>query len=572
MLSKTLRLAAMVVATALAILPAGPQARAAYVYLGPVATAETASAGGVLPGTFRLPPGTDTVTANVSAFGFVDDTTGAEYVYVRLQVANDGDQPFAIDPPATRLTDAQGYRAVGASLFSGQTALAGLSLGPGARDDVQLGLPLPREGSLADLESLLVEVPYTYGNLAGTILVVFQQVDPAGAALLPQGEALLDPGAGAAVLLGETPSYTYIYTTYVQETPLVLLPTAAPLFGYAMFDPEPAIGYCFTFSAGTWWSRLFDRLVDRHPTYRRQDRLEDENDRLRDRLDDLRDRMDDRREPRHVPVGARPLAAEWVTFGTSRHPPEPKRPRAAPPRAAIENRQARAETDRLDTERRRTEQQRLDRQTAVAEQQQLDRQQTDVQRQAAAQQKAETERRKAQMQKQQKKIGQVANDPQRAEVQRQAAAQQKVADDRQRVEVQRQAAAQQKVAADRQRVEVQRQAAAQQKVAADRQRVEVQRQAAAQQKVAADRQRVEVQRQAAAQQKVAADRQRAEVQRQAAAQQKVAADRQRAEAQRQAAAQQKAEAEKRKTQAQKQQKERGQTDDRPAAKAKAKAK
>ena len=536
------RLAAAVLGALAAMLLAAAPARAAYVYLQPAVTQEAADAGVVPTGVFSLPDAAGPITITADAFGFVDDATGAPYVYVRLSVANDGDLPFSIDPQAAALTDDRGFRAVGASLFSGQTPLAGLSLNPGDRAAVQLGFEVPTAGGFNALRSLMIEVPVLYGDEAYVSELLFAKVDA-------------PPPPTAVYQNADAPASPFVYQDQAPE-PIIIQQDYVPP---ACYEEAAPVGVSFALDSGaqTCWPWFVGRYIDR-PTDRRDGDRGDWRSRVREdaRLAAVRAVTEN---ARLRIAGPRTRTSNpFVQIDRSRvvdnrggSGPQ-RQSQAALTRAAVENQrvatqqavQQQAAQTRAAVENQRAAQQ----QSTVVENQRAVQVRTEVDRQRVAQQQAAADNQRAvqartEVDRQRVAQQQVAADNQRAvqaraENDRQRVAQQQAAADNQRAvqaraEIDRQRVAQQQAAIDNQRI-------SQQRAAADNQRIAQQQAAAAQQRAAADNQRVAQQQAAAAQQRAAADNQRIAQQQAAAAQQRAAAESQRAAQQQAAAAQQRA--------------------------------
>ncbi|MBE3070807.1 MAG: hypothetical protein IMZ66_11290, partial [Planctomycetes bacterium] len=206
-----------------------PAAADSYVYFEPLAGTEAETIPAGQPATLRLPTETGPVAVQVSAFGYVvtEGTLPGEFVYVRLAVANDGDQPVTIDPAGAALTDDLGHRLVGAALYSGSTPLASTTVAPGGRDEVVLGFALTPEAPIETLGSAVVEWPFAYGDTLGMAVAAFLKTGAGpGAAASTEGAAAIASypseafapmatTAGVPVVLAAPPR-TEIITTYVE--------------------------------------------------------------------------------------------------------------------------------------------------------------------------------------------------------------------------------------------------------------------------------------------------------------------------------------------------------------------
>ncbi len=201
-----------------------------YVYLDPVSVTEGAAVQAATPTLLHLPPGVGSVAAEVTAFGYAVGEGGAqgEFVYVRLAVVNSGDRPFTVDPAGAALTDDQGRRIIGASLYSGQTPLSAATVAPGGRDELCLGFALAREMPLAALGSAVVEWPYAYGDersvaataflkgasLAAAPILGPERIQPI-ASYPSEAFAPITYEAGVPVIVVTAPR-TEVVTTYVE--------------------------------------------------------------------------------------------------------------------------------------------------------------------------------------------------------------------------------------------------------------------------------------------------------------------------------------------------------------------
>jgi hypothetical protein len=221
--------------TALAVLVALATAAVAddTVDLQPAMTPGAASMGAVDAGVYRLPPGIGGVTVTVTAFGSVPSDAGLtqnKYLYVKLSIANDGDQPFTLLPSACTTLDDRGNRIAGANLFSGQTRLTTATLAPGARDELDLGFPLAAEADFAALRTITVHWAYTYAGRQYTAIVPLTSSGASSAAMPTAPSATAGAAQHVYVLPGvaSTQAASYVQPTYAQPQVVVVTQPAAP--------------------------------------------------------------------------------------------------------------------------------------------------------------------------------------------------------------------------------------------------------------------------------------------------------------------------------------------------------
>jgi len=184
----------------------------AIINFTPAMTTEAIAAGETAVGTYQVPPGIGTVTVSIGAYGVKATTeTGqpARYVYVRLKINNQGSMLFRVDPTMARLMDDNGRRVSGADLYAGQTRLSSTTVSPSGRDDVQLGFVLPSEAEFADIQSMTVEWPYTYGTQSHVATAKFVKTPP------PAAAGPSETGYGGAISPGFYPDYLYANYPYL---------------------------------------------------------------------------------------------------------------------------------------------------------------------------------------------------------------------------------------------------------------------------------------------------------------------------------------------------------------------
>jgi len=173
-------------------------------------------------------------------------------MYVRLSISNSGDQPFTILPASSNFFDDLGHRVVGAALFSGQTRLTSGTVGPGGRDDLQLGFALPADSSFGALNDLAVQFAYLYGNQSyaaeAQLTKAANNLYSAPATQYPATSPTVYSDVGYASGGDYGYGYGYVSPFYVDTYP-------------AYWGGYPWWGWS-SFGFGPWWDGDLDHFCD----------------------------------------------------------------------------------------------------------------------------------------------------------------------------------------------------------------------------------------------------------------------------------------------------------------------
>jgi hypothetical protein len=200
---------------------AGVARGGSYVYFMPSADQSTEVSGEASIGSYQLPPSGGPVTVNVGAYGVIstpEKGMPAEYLYLRLDIMNQGTMRFTVDPSQATLTDDSGHRVTGADLYAGQTRLASATVSPNGTEHVQLGFVLPPDSRFDNLQSVTIVWPYSYGSQPYTAVTSFAKTPPPEAQPMAGGDAAVsgayDNPAGYFPD-GLYAAYPYLYGSYV---------------------------------------------------------------------------------------------------------------------------------------------------------------------------------------------------------------------------------------------------------------------------------------------------------------------------------------------------------------------
>jgi hypothetical protein len=207
---------------------AGVARGASYVYFMPSADQSAEVSGEASIGSYQLPPSGGPVTVNVGAYGVVstpENGMPAEYLYLRLDIMNQGTTRFTVDPSQATLTDDSGHRVTGADLYAGQTRLASTTVSPNGTEHVQLGFVLPPDSRFDNLQSVTIVWPYTYGSQPYTAVTPFAKTPPPEAQPMAGGNAAVSGAYDNSFYSpdGLYATYPYLYGSYVY-----------PSYGWAM--------------------------------------------------------------------------------------------------------------------------------------------------------------------------------------------------------------------------------------------------------------------------------------------------------------------------------------------------
>jgi hypothetical protein len=226
---------------------AGVARGASYVYFTPSADQSAEVSGQASIGGYQLPPSGGPVMVNVGAYGVVgtpEKGMPGEYLYLRLDIMNQGPVRFTVDPSQATLTDDSGHRVTGADLYAGQTRLASTTVSPNGTEHVQLGFVLPPDSRFDNLQSVTIVWPYMYGSQPYTAVASFAKTPPPEAQPMAGGDAAVSgayDNSAAYFPDGLSAAYPYLYGSYVY-----------PSYGWAAsWWPSscwPDYGW-----SGTWW-------------------------------------------------------------------------------------------------------------------------------------------------------------------------------------------------------------------------------------------------------------------------------------------------------------------------------
>jgi hypothetical protein len=157
---------------------AGCGAQTERVYFKPVGTSDAAGPAWVAEGRYRLPPGTGLAEASISARGTIEKSKEAgvqEWIGLKFQVQNRGPQAFSIDPAKVRLMDDDGNQ-IGAAPTASSLNPAAVVPG-GTKTAFELTFMLPGQVRLANIGSIRVAWPYTYGEKPYEITTKFLKIE-----------------------------------------------------------------------------------------------------------------------------------------------------------------------------------------------------------------------------------------------------------------------------------------------------------------------------------------------------------------------------------------------------------
>lgn len=200
---------------------AGVARGASYVYFMPSADQSAEVSGEASVGSYQLPPSGGPVAVNVGAYGVIgtpEKGMPGEYLYLRLDIMNQGTMRFTVDPSQATLTDDAGRRVTGADLYAGQTRLASTTVSPNGTEHVQLGFVLPPDSRFDSLQTVTIVWPYAYGAQSYTAVTSLAKTPPPEAQPMAGSNAAVSGAyddSGAYFPDDLYAAYPYQYGSYV---------------------------------------------------------------------------------------------------------------------------------------------------------------------------------------------------------------------------------------------------------------------------------------------------------------------------------------------------------------------
>jgi len=151
-----------------------------WTHFRPAGESQAAGAGWIAQRTYRLPTEKPAVTVRLAARGRTE--TGEQGVtfaalHVRARVENGGEKGFTLRPARMRLLDDEGNAITGAEAYAGRNRTGAITVAGGADATYELVFDLPAETDLADLGSVRLRWPYTYGGAEHTVTTKFVRIE-----------------------------------------------------------------------------------------------------------------------------------------------------------------------------------------------------------------------------------------------------------------------------------------------------------------------------------------------------------------------------------------------------------
>jgi len=151
-----------------------------YVYFRPAQNPEGASPGWVAQGKYNLPPGTQSVEAEISVRGVIEKQKNAEprrLLEVRFTARNRGPSPWTLDPATVKVIDDEGRATVGARAYLNKESVGTITVGGGNRTAFLLVFVMPPNMRFESIGSLRVIWPYRYADKPYEVATKFVRIE-----------------------------------------------------------------------------------------------------------------------------------------------------------------------------------------------------------------------------------------------------------------------------------------------------------------------------------------------------------------------------------------------------------